>query len=285
VKNFEYIKPTSLADTIFAFEKNEDAFLLAGGTDLLVGMKHGLIKPGCIIDIKDIPDINTFEYKNGWKFGTLTTIRDIEVSKILGEKMPFLCQAAEALGTIQVRNRATVGGNLCNASPCANFGTAFLALDSQLKIISRDGERMVALEDFFTGPNTSILKKGEVLTEILVPREITESKGIFLKHCTGKSNDIGLVNITILLDIDSSNSLCKDIRIAMGAVAPTPIRAKQAEKFLNGKVLHPDLIAETAELASSQAAPITDFRARAGYRKDLLKTMVVKGINLLLAQA
>jgi len=282
VKNFEYLKPTSLVDAISAFKKFEDAFLLAGGTDLLVGMRHNLINPGCIIDIKDIPDINTFEYKNGWNFGALTTIRDIEASMTLNQKMPFLCQAAAALGSIQVRNRATIGGNLCNASPCANFGTAFLALDSQVKIISENGEKIVALEDFFTGPNTTILKKGEVLTQILVPRESVGSKGIFLKHCTGNSNDIGLANITILLDADSKKGVCNKIRIAMGAVAPTPIRAKQAEMFLSGNRLDPDTIAETARLASNEAVPITDFRASADYRTQLVKTLVLKGINSIL---
>jgi len=282
MKNFEYLKPTGIADAISAFEKFEDAFLLAGGTDLLVGMKRGLIKPGSIIDIKRLPDIDTIEYENGWKFGALTTIRDIEISESLNQSMPFLCQAAGALGSLQVRNRATVGGNLCNASPCANFGTAFLALDSQVKIISGDGEKLVDLEDFFTGPNTTILKKGDLLTQILVPEGSIGSKGIFLKHCAGKSNDIGLVNVTVLLDADSDKGICNGIRIAMGAVAPTPIRAKKAELFLSGKKLDPDSIAETARLASDEAVPITDFRASAGYRTQLVKAMVAEGINSLL---
>jgi len=132
-----------------------------------------------------------------------------------------------------------------------------------------NGEKTVALEDFFTGPNTTILKKGEVLTQILVPRESVGSKGIFLKHCTGNSNDIGLANITILLDADSKKGVCNKIRIAMGAVAPTPIRAKQAEMFLSGNRLDPDTIAETARLASGNQLYFKDVLIKKQNEKKL----------------
>ncbi len=166
METFTYIKPRSLNGAIDALNKYENVFLLAGGTDLLVGMKYNSITPECIIDIKEIPRMNTFEFSDGWRFGALTTVRDIEVSERLRQTMPFLGQTAKALGSIQIRNRATIGGNLCNASPCANFGAMFLAMDAMLRIISKDGERQMALQDFFTGPNQTALKKDEVLTEI-----------------------------------------------------------------------------------------------------------------------
>ena len=278
---FEYIKPKSLDDAIEVLNAYDNAFLLAGGTDLLVGMKYNSIKPECIIDIKGLP-LNTFDVKGGLWFGALTTVRDIEESDELKKTMPFLNQTATALGSIQVRNRATLGGNLCNASPCSNFGAMFLAMDAMLKIISKDVERQVALQDFFCGPNQTILKKGEVLTQIIIPEDAGNAEGIFLKHSAGKSNDLGLVNIAITLHREPGNNLCKKIAIAMGAVAPTPMRAKKAEAILTNQPLTSDLIAKAAKQASKEAAPISDFRATADYRRNLVSTMVAKGIHTLL---
>ncbi len=279
---FEYIKPKSLDEAIDVLNAYDNAFLLAGGTDLLVGMKYNSIKPECIIDIKEIPRMNTFDAKGEWRFGALTTIRDIEESDQLKQKMPFLNQAATALGSIQIRNRATLGGNLCNASPCSNFGAMFLAMDAKLKIFSRDGEKKIDLQDFFCGPNQTVLKKGEVLTEIIVPEDAVHAEGIFLKHSAGKSNDLGLVNIAITLHRETSNNLCNKIAIAMGAVAPVPMRAKKAEAILIGQVLTSDLIEKAAKQASNEATPISDFRATAEYRRTLVKTMVAKGIHTLI---
>jgi CO/xanthine dehydrogenase FAD-binding subunit len=279
---FEYIKPENLNDAIDALNTHENAFLLAGGTDLLVGLKYESIKPTCVIDIKALPRMNTFEFNAGWRFGALTTIRDIEVSDRLRQTLPVLGQAATALGSIQIRNRATLGGNLCNASPCANFGALFLARDAMVRIVSKDGDRQMALQDFFTGPNQTALKKGEVLTEIMLPEDADQSKGIFFKHSAGKSNDLGLVNIAITLKRKPGTDLCQKIAIALGAVAPTPMRAQQAEAILTNNRLTPDLIAKAAKQAAQEAAPISDFRASADYRKALVGTMVSKGINTLL---
>lgn len=282
METFEYIKPKSLDDAIDALNRYKDAFLLAGGTDLLVAMKYNSIQPRYIIDIKEIPRMNRFELSEGWRLGALTTIRDIEISDRLKKTMPFLCQAAKALGSIQIRNRATIGGNLCNGSPCSNFGAMLLAMDAGLLILSKDGERRMPLKDFFKSPNQTALKKNELLMEILIPEEAGSAQGIFLKHSAGKSNDLGLVTIAIILHREKGTDRCEKIAIAMGAVAPTPMRAVGAEAILNNKLLTPDLISNAAEKASQEAAPISDFRATADYRRNLIQTMVVKGINALL---
>jgi CO/xanthine dehydrogenase FAD-binding subunit len=282
METFEYIKPKSLDDAIDVMNAYDNAFLLAGGTDLLVGMKYNSIKPECVIDIKEMPMMNRFEHTEGWRFGALTTIRDIEESDQLKQTMPFLNQTATALGSIQIRNRATLGGNLCNASPCSNFGAMFLAMDAKLKILSKDGEKQIDLQDFFLGPNQTVLQQGEILTEIMVPEDAGDAQGIFLKHSAGKSNDLGLVNIAITLHRETSNNLCKKIAIAMGAVAPVPMRAKKAEAILIGQVLTSDLIEKAAKQASDEATPISDFRATAEYRRNLVMTMVAKGIHALL---
>jgi len=283
MKNFDYIKPSNVADAVSALKEHENTFLFAGGTDLLAGMKNNILKPQYIIDLKGIPSINSFEYKDGWNFGALTTVRDIEISETLQKNMPFLCQAASCLGSIQIRNRATLGGNLCNASPAADMSTIFLAMDSKIKIISVDNERVVELDKFFTGPNSTILNRGEMLTEITVSKDIERFKGVYIKFGPRKAMDIGIVNIAVLLDADFKNGSCNEIRIALGAVAPTVIRARKAEDLLNGNILSPDLITMAAEMASNESDPISDFRASADYRKELVKTLVARGIDTILA--
>jgi len=283
MKNFDYIKPSNVADAVSALKEHENTFLFAGGTDLLAGMKSNILKPQYIIDLKGIPSINSFEYKDGWNFGALTTVRDIEISENLQKSIPFLCQAASCLGSIQIRNRATLGGNLCNASPAADMSTIFLAMDSKIKIITVDNERVVELDNFFTGPNSTTLNRGEMLTEIIVSKDIERFKGIYIKFGPRKAMDIGIVNIAVLLDADFKNGSCNEIRIALGAVAPTVIRARRTEDLLNGNLLSPDLIAKAAEMASSESDPISDFRASADYRKELVKTLVARGIDTILA--
>lgn len=282
MKNFDYIRPGNIDDAIAALKENDDPYLLAGGTDLLNVMKNNIVRPKCIIDLKGIPGIDSIDHTNGFKLGPLTTIRDIEVSKPILEKIPALSQAAATVGSIQIRNRATIGGNLCHASPAADMAAVLLAMDCEVKIASTENERTIKLDQFFTGPNRTVLDRHEVLAEIIIPKDIERFKGVYLKHGPRKAMDIGVVNIAVLLDADFKSGLCHQIMIAMGAVAPTPIRAGKAETLLNGKTLKPDLIDEAAQLASDEAKPISDFRASAGYRKELVRNLVARGINQIL---
>ena len=282
MKNFEYIKPSNLDEGLSILREYDNACLLAGGTDLLIEMKNNFQKPQYIIDLKGLSNIQSFNNHDGWHFGALTTIRNIEVSEVLQQKIPFLCQTASCMGSVQIRNRATIGGNLCTASPAANMANMFLAMDSRVKIVSVDGEKVIGLDEFFAGPKRTILKRGEVLTEIIVPQNVEHFKGIYLKFSPRKAMDIGIVNIAILLDADFKSGLCKSVRIALGAVAPTPIRARRAEDLLMGNVLNADLISNAAEVASSESDPISDFRASAGYRKELVKTLVDRGIHTII---
>jgi carbon-monoxide dehydrogenase medium subunit len=256
--------------------------LLAGGTDLLIGMKTNTVRPNCIIDLKSIPGIDAIEYDSGFKIGALTTVRDIEVSPLIQQKVSALSAAAGTLGSIQIRNRATIGGNLCHGSPAADMAAILLAMNCEVKIVADNGEKTIALDRFFTGPNSTVLGKDEVLSEIIIPKEIEQFRGVYLKHGPRKAMDIGIVNIAVLLDADGKSGLCNQIIIALGAVAPTPIRAKKAEELLNGKMLTPELIQKAAEMASKEAKPISDFRASADYRKELVKSLVAEGIRQIL---
>ena len=282
MKRFDYIRPGNMEDAIAALQANEEPYLLAGGTDLLIGMKTNAVKPKCLIDLKGIPGLDCIEYNNGFKLGTLTTVQDVEASPLIREKIPALSTAAGTLGSIQIRNRATIGGNLCHGSPAADMAVILLAMNCEVIIATANGTKTMGLDQFFTGPNSTVLDRSEVLSQITIPKEIEQYKGIYLKHGPRKAMDIGIVNIAILLDADAGGGFCNQIMIALGAVAPRPIRAKKAEALLNANRLTPELIQEAAEAASNEATPITDFRASAGYRKELVKNLIVKGIQQVL---
>ena len=282
MKRFDYVRPGTMEDAIAALKANDEPYLLAGGTDLLIGIKTKTVKPKCLIDMKGISGIDGIEYNNGFKLGAMTTVRDIEVSPLIREKIPVLSQAAATLGSIQIRNRATIGGNLCHGSPAADMAAMLLAMNCEVSIATDKGEKTIGLDQFFTGPNSTVVGKHELLSQIIIPKKMEQFKGVYLKHGPRKAMDIGIVNIAILLDADLKNRLCKQVMIALGAVAPTPIRARKAEALLNGKELKPDRIQKAAEAASDEAEPITDFRATAGYRKDLVKSLVKTGIQQIL---
>jgi carbon-monoxide dehydrogenase medium subunit len=282
MKHFDYIRPGTMEDAIAALKASDEPYLLAGGTDLLIGIKTKTVKPRCLIDMKGIPGMDRIEYNDGFKLGAMTTVRDIEVSPLIREKIPALSQAAATLGSIQIRNRATIGGNLCHGSPAADMAAILLAMNCEVSIASDQGEKTIGLEQFFTGPNSTVVGKHELLSQIIIPKKMEQFKGLYLKHGPRKAMDIGIVNIAILLDADLKNRLCNQVMIALGAVAPTPVRARKAEAMLNGKELKPGRIQKAAEAASDEAEPITDFRATAGYRKDLVRSLVKTGIQQIL---
>jgi carbon-monoxide dehydrogenase medium subunit len=283
MKGFDYIRPDSMDDAMAALREKDNPCLLAGGTDLLIGMKTNTVRPRCIIDLKGVPDIDRIEYNGGFKIGALATTRDIEVSPLFREKIPVLSEAAATLGSIQIRNRATVGGNLCHGSPAADMAAILLAMDGKAKIVSDNGEKTIGLEQFFSGPNRTAVGEHDILAQIIIPEKMEQFKGVYLKHGPRKAMDIGIVNIAIVLDADFKSGVCNQILIALGAVAPTPIRAKKAEALLNGNELKPDLIDRAAAAAAGETNPITDFRASAGYRRDLVKNLVARGIQQILA--
>ncbi len=283
MKHFDYLKPGSMGDAISALKEYEQPFLLAGGTDLLVAMKTDAVRARCLIDLKCIPGMDAVGYDNGFTIGPLSTIRELEMSPLVREKLPVLSEAAATLGSVQIRNRATVGGNLCHGSPAADMAVVLLAMDSEVSIASRDGERRIKLERFFNGPGSTAVGAEEVLAGIHIPKALEDYKGVYLKHGPRRGMDIGIVNIAILMETDFSSQICKRIMIAMGAVGPTPLRALAAEKILNGNRLTPEMIEKASETASAEAKPITDFRASADYRRAMVAGLVSRGIGQIMA--
>jgi CO/xanthine dehydrogenase FAD-binding subunit len=278
---FEYVQPSSIDEALSLLAKhNGDAKLLAGGTDLLPKMKRREItSPAYVIDLKGIPDLHHIDYDEakGLSLGALTTIHAIETSPVILDKCNILAQAASTMAAPQVRNRATLAGNICNAVPSADSVPALLVLEAKLKVVSQKGERILALEDFFTGPNETVLTDRELLVEILIPPVPSNSRGIYLKLSPKSSMDLATVGVAAL--VIGENRLCKDMRIALGAVAPTPIRAKKAEGILRGQRFSDELIEITAQTAAEESRPIDDHRASAQYRREMVQALVRRAIT------
>ena len=284
---FEYIEPTTIQEAISSLVKYDDrAKVIAGGTDLLVQMREKTIRPDYVVDITNIPGLDYINYdeKQGLSIGALTTIRSLEKSAELRMKYPVISLAASKLGSVAIRNLGTLGGNLCNAAPSAEMVPALIGLSANAKIVGPGGERIVPLENLFTGPGTTLLKKGEILVEIQVPIPSPNTKGIYLKNSIRGSIDLAVVGVAVITTLESKNKVCKDIKIVLGAVAPTPMRACNAEEVIRGKRMDENLIEKSAEVASSEAKPITDVRASAWYRTEMVKVLTRQALREFLGQ-
>jgi CO/xanthine dehydrogenase FAD-binding subunit len=280
MKPFSYFSPRTLREAIELLIKHgPEAKILAGGTDLLVEMKEGIVTPQYVIDLKNIPALNHIKLENQYlKIGALATLREIEVHPAVREHAGILAQAASLLGSLQIRNKGTIGGNLCHASPAADLAPPLLALDGKVGMIGKNGERMENLENFFVGPGMTTLKSGEILTEIQVPLPPPGSTGIYLKFSPRKAMDLALVGVAALITLNTTSQICTRARIALGAVAPTPARAKKSEKILEGQRIGRELLQEVSDQAAEESRPISDIRGSAWYRKEIVKILVEQGI-------
>ncbi|MBE0478121.1 xanthine dehydrogenase family protein subunit M [Candidatus Aerophobetes bacterium] len=278
LKKFDYLKPPTLGEALEILERYDGQVkVLAGGTDLFVGMKEKEISPKYVLDIKGTGELNyiTYDSREGLKIGALTSIRTVEISSLIKEHFPFLSSAAGALGSLQVRNKATMGGNLCNAAPSAETAPALLCLDARVKIVSLRGERVILLKDFFQGPGMTTLER-EILVEIQIPP--LKRKGIYIKHSPRRAMDIAVVGAAVAVNEDSEGRW-HEVRIALGAVAPVPLRAQRAERVLEGKRVDMQLIKEAARLAQKEASPISDVRASAEYRREMVQVLVQRALQ------
>jgi CO/xanthine dehydrogenase FAD-binding subunit len=278
---FDYLEPHTVDEALSMLSQyKERAKVIAGGTDILPKLKErGIKAPEVIIALKGIPDLDYIKYDevSGLSLGALVTIHAVETSPIVQERFGVLFQAAESMASAQVRNRGTIGGNLCNAVPSADTAPALLTLEATLKLISQNGERIVNVEGFFTGPNETVLTDEEILQEIHVPNLPPHSKGRYLKLTPRRSMDLAIVGVAVV--VTAEDGICNDIRIGLGAVAPTPIRARRAENMIRGQKLSDDVIERAAQIAAGECCPISDHRASAQYRCDMVEVLTKRAIQ------
>jgi carbon-monoxide dehydrogenase medium subunit len=283
---FEYLQPRSLTRALSLLaEHGGSARVMAGGTDLIPQLKKREIRaPGYVIDLKRIKGLDslTCTAKEGLEIGALTTIAAIENSSRVRADFYPLYQAAASMASPQVRNRGTFAGNICSAVPSADSAPALLALDGWVRLASTRGERRVALDLFFEGPRKTVVAEDELLVGIVVPEMARGSRGTYLKLSPRHSMDLATVGVAAVATCE--NGVCGDIRIALGAVAPTPVRAPIAEAMLRGRKITPGLIDEAANNAVSQCDPIDDHRASREYRCDMIYAMTRRALRQVLLQ-
>ncbi len=278
---FEYVRPGTIGEALaFLSENKGQAKLLAGGTDLIPQLKKREIgKPVYVVDLKAIPGLDAISYDaaSGLTIGPLATMNAVGFHPAVLEKFNALSQAALSMASPQVRNRGTITGNICNAVPSADSAPALLALGASVKIAGPKGERIVRLDEFFTGPRKTVLGDDELVTGIVVPNQDPEYRGVYLKLSPRHSMDLAVVGVAAVGVLDGG--VCKNVRIALGAVAPTPIRSPMAEGLLEGKAVNPALIDEAAEHALTQCSPIDDHRASREYRCDMVFAMTRRALT------
>lgn len=276
----EYFEPKSIGDALSLLSKHgTEAKVIAGGTDVMVDIKFKE-EPGCLVNIKKIPSLAGISESGGaLRIGALTTIREIETSALVREKLPVLWEAAHQFASLQVRNTATIGGNICRASPSGETLTPLLVLDAHAVLAFSDGERSVPFSSFFQGPGKSAAGAKGLLTEIEVPMPPAGSKGVYLKHAVRGAMDIAMVGVAVMLTPDGGKNQIQEVRIGLGAVAPTPVRAPKTEALLKGKPLSAALLKEAGALAASEASPISDQRSSAENRRWIVEALTRRGLE------
>jgi carbon-monoxide dehydrogenase medium subunit len=277
---FEMYQPTSLQQASRLLkDKGAGGRFLAGGTDLVIAIKEKGLIPKYVVDLKKIPGVSGIrEHADGSiTLGALTTMREIETDPLLNKKYPFLCQSAAEVGSIQIRNRATVGGNMANATPSADVAPSLIALNATAKIVDADGERIIALEEFFRGPGQSIMSPEEILTEITIPKTSPQLVGEYIKFSPRDMMDLAYIGVAVAYDM-AADKRCSGVRIVLGAVAPQPIRARNAEALLEGQLLTEEVAAKVSAEAAKESKPISDVRSSAEYRRAMVGAMTKRAL-------
>ena len=286
MRRFHLALPRSIEDCLkLLAERGPEAKLVAGGTDLLPQMKNGLIKPAAVIDLSGVADLRVLRREDGagLRVGASVAAREIELDPYTRSTYPALAESGALVGSVQIRNLATVGGNLCNAAPSADMAPPLLALDAEAIIAGPRGRRRVPMADFFTGVRRTVLAPDELLVELIVPAPGPRSGGQYLRHTPRRELDIAVVGVASQITL--SDGVCRKARIALAAVAPTPIRATAAERALEGQPLTAQQIARAAQLAVEAARPISDQRGSADFRRHLVGVLTCRTLTTALERA
>jgi CO/xanthine dehydrogenase FAD-binding subunit len=277
---FQFKEPRTLVEALEIVKQNKGKVaFIAGGTDLLVNLKKKVVNYEVIISLEGITDLTVMEYsdRDGLTLGAMTRVSDLEDSLMVKEKYPALAIAAGGLGSQQVRNRATVGGNICTARPAGDMIGPLIAYDAVVRLVSNNGERFQRLEELFLGPGKTIIKEDEILVDIRLNAVTAKTGASYIKYTLRKAMEIAMVNVTTVLAFQKG--LCESARVVLGAVAPTYIRGIQAEEALVGEPFSEENTAQAAILAAGCCQPISDKRASADYRRDLVEVLTRRSIR------
>ncbi len=276
----DYFEPKTISETLSLLAKfGDQAKIIAGGTDVMVDIKYRE-EPSCLVNIKRIPGLNAIEENGaGLRIGPLVTIREMETSPLVRERLPLLWEASHQFASLQIRNTATIGGNICRASPSGETLAPLLVLEAKAKLVFSDGEKTEAFDSLFQGPGQTRLGATGLLVDIEIPYPAKNSCAVYLKHAVRGAMDIAMVGVAVLVTPDAANAQLQDVRIGLGAVAPTPIRVAKTEALVRGKSPNAALVQEAGRMAASESSPISDQRGSAEYRKWIVEALTRRGLE------
>jgi len=278
--DYDYVKPASLKEVFGLLKKHGPrATLIAGGTDVMINMKNRELSPEVLISLRGLEDLRYIEKSDGYHIGALTTHGMLEQSDVVKAELSALHDAASQVGSVQIRNVATVGGNICNAAPSADTAGPLLALGATVALEGPNGRREVPIADFFEGPSKTVLKSDEVLVEFHIPEEPGRFGSAYWKHSRRKAMDLPLLGIAVAVTLTEDKEI-SNARIALTVAAPLPMRAYKAEEFVKGKRLENEILAEAGRIASSEASPRDSLRGKAWYRREMIEVFVPRMATL-----
>jgi len=273
----KYFKPQTLEEAIGILTKILGSRVLAGGTDLLVDLKTGRASAEALVDIGSLRELRGIEdLGDRIRIGAATKLQEVVESDVVARELPLLRKAVEVMGSWQIRNLATIGGNLCNASPAADTAPPFLAYDAELHIVGPKGSRVVPITKFFTGYRRVALEEGEILKDIVI-RKRTWSGWSYIKLGRRSSFTLSVVSVATLTSV--RDGTFEDVRIALNSVAPVPIRAYAAEEYLRGREVNHSVLERAAEIVREEVSPIDDVRASAWYRREMVYRLTLDSLK------
>lgn len=272
---FEYVKPKTLDEALEVLAKPRSrAQVLAGGTDLIGWMRDDLVAPDVVVDIKGIAGLKEIEFSRDTLFiGALVTFSELIESRVVRERFPLLVEMARTVGSPGIRNRATVVGNICSAVPSCDSGPVLLVYEADVLVVGRQAKRRIGINEWFLGPKETVLREGEIVTGLELPYPAKGHGGSWVKLGRYRGEDLAQASVAVLALPGNG------YRVAFGAVAPTPVRARKIEALLNDRELQDSLIQEAKGLVPQEIAPITDIRASREYRIHMVEVMLERGVK------
>jgi aerobic carbon-monoxide dehydrogenase medium subunit len=280
VKNFDYLEPKTVAEACALLKQHGgDAKVFAGGAHVTILMKQGLYQPEALINIKKIPELKDlrFDAAEGLIIGALVTHRELEMSALVREKFPVLCEAEREVANIRVRHMGTVGGNLASGEPLTDLSQIFIALDGKLKITGPSGQRTIPVEELFLDFYTTILAEDEIITQVVIPLFPPKSGIEYIRFSSSSVVDKPSAGVAVRLTLDKET--IQAARIVLGCVGPTPVRARKAEELITGKKLTAELIAEAGAIAAQECSPTSDLRGSEQYKRAIVRTLVKRAAD------
>lgn len=277
MRDFDFAAPRTLdeAMAILAQADGQQVRVLAGGTDLIDQIRQGRKSPSLVMDMKQIPEMRrlAFDPREGLYIGAAATCQEIAGYPPVRQHYPALAEACSLVGSIQIQNRASVGGNVCNAAPSADTVPPLLVHGALAVVAGAGGRRQLPLDEFFLGPGQTVLAANEIMLAVIVPPPPANSASHYLRFTPREEMDIAVAGVGSLLVLEPGSRRCRQARLALAAVAPTPIRAREAEASLEGQLLGKEHLVRAGELAAQATRPISDVRGSADYRRELVKVL------------